>query len=108
MNTTHLFDERGLPRPFAVAPRLTVYRQELYEYAECINLGSLLRGRYASLNARIEAALDDLLSNGLKPNGSFRSRKLILGWDNVPAHRWGQCRALRTLAAYASATCGGN
>src|SRR5438874_12914038 len=32
----HLFDADGLPKPFARAPRLTVYKRELYDCAECI------------------------------------------------------------------------
>jgi hypothetical protein len=32
----NLLDKRGLPKPFSKAPRLTVYRQELYDYAECL------------------------------------------------------------------------
>jgi hypothetical protein len=104
--TEHLFDEKGLPKPFAAAPRMTVYRQELYDYAECINLGSLLRGRFPSLDARVAGSLDDLLSNWQKPDGSFRSRRLLLGWDNVPMHRWAQAQVFRALAAYASVTRG--
>jgi hypothetical protein len=34
----HLFDVDGLPKPFAKAPRMTVYKRELYDCAECINL----------------------------------------------------------------------
>lgn len=104
--TTHLFDEKSVPRPFAVAPRLTVYRQELYDYAECINLGSLLLGRYASLDAQVAATVDDLLNRWVKPDGSFRSRRLMLGWDNVTMHRWGQSQVFRALAAYAAASSG--
>ena len=37
--TKNLFDARGLPVPLSKAPRFTVYRRELYDYAECINLG---------------------------------------------------------------------
>lgn len=93
----HLFDEQGRPRPFAAAPRLTVYRGELYDYAECLNLATLLRGRYPALDARRQSTLDDLLSNWRKPDGSFRSRRLILGWDNVPMHRWAQAQLFRSL-----------
>src|SRR6185312_5734876 len=39
----HLFDADGLPRPFARAPRLTVYTRELYDCAESINVCLLLR-----------------------------------------------------------------
>lgn len=102
----HLFDEQGLPRPFAAAPRLTVYRHELYDYAECINLGSLLRGRFPALDAKVDGTVQDLLARWVKSDGSFRSRKLIFGWDNVPMHRWAQSQAFRALAAYQLATTG--
>jgi len=93
----NLFDDAKLPKPFASAPRLTVYRRELYDYAECINLGALLRGRFAMLDARLEATVTDLLGNWRKPDGSFRSRQLLLGWDNVPMHRWAQAQLFRSL-----------
>lgn len=93
----NLFDAQGLPRPFAAAPRLTVYRGELYDYAECLNLATLLRGRYPALDSRRASTLDDLLSRWLKPDGSFRSRRLMLGWDNVPMHRWAQAQLFRSL-----------
>jgi hypothetical protein len=93
----HLFDEDGLPRPFSSAPRLTVYRSELYDYAECINLGQLLAGRSAELDERLATTVADLLDRWQKPDGSFRARRLILGWDNVPMHRWAQSQVFRSL-----------
>lgn len=93
----NLFDEAGLPKPFARAPRLTVYRHELYDYAECINLGGLLRDRFPKLDERLTATVADLLENWRKPDGSFRSRKLLMGWDNVPMHRWAQAQLFRSL-----------
>lgn len=99
----HLFDEKGLPKPFSRAPRLTVYRQELYDYAECINLGLLLRGRFERLDARLDTTLSDLLAHWQKPDGSFRSRRLLLGWDNVPMHRWAQSQVFRSLCFLLSA-----
>jgi hypothetical protein len=94
----HLFDEDGLPRPFARAPRLTVYRSELYDYAECLNLATLLRGRSRELDAIRAIVLEDTLDRWQKPDGSFRSRRLLLGWDNVPMHRWAQAQMFRSLA----------
>jgi hypothetical protein len=93
----HLFDENGLPKPFSRAPRLTVYRQELYDYAECINLGVLLNGQSTELNNRVQTTLADLLDYWQKSDGSFRSRRLLLGWDNVPMHRWAQSQLFRSL-----------
>lgn len=93
----HLFDQR-LPKPFSKAPRLTVYRRELYDYAECINLATLLRGRFLELDDILTNVVEDLLDRWQKPDGSFRSRELLLGWDNVPMHRWAQAQLFRSLS----------
>jgi hypothetical protein len=95
-----LFDQKGLPKPFFKAPRLTVYRNELYDYAECINIGILLRGRFEGLDRIIRHVVNDLLGRWQKKDGSFRSRKLILGWDNIPMHRWGQSQIFRSLGLF--------
>lgn len=94
---SHLFDDSGLPRPFAKAPRLTVYRRELYDYAESINLMTLLRGRFGELDRLWTGLIGDVMSRWVKPDGSFRSRQLFLGWDNVPMHRWAQAQMFRSL-----------
>jgi hypothetical protein len=93
----NLFDEGGLPKPFSKAPRLTMYRRELYDYAECINLALLLKGRFSVLEERLESTVSDLLRHWQKYDGSFRSRRLLLGWDNVPMHRWAQAQLFRSL-----------
>jgi hypothetical protein len=97
---SNLFDADGLPKPFSRAPRLTVYKQELYDYAECINLCVLLRDRFPVLGATLEKVVTHVLETWVKRDGSFRSRKLYLGWDNVPMHRWGQSQMFRALAFY--------
>jgi hypothetical protein len=94
----NLFDETGLPKPFSRRPRLTVYRRELYDCAECLNLGAMLRGRFPQLDRVVERTLEDIFYNWVMPKGHFRSRKLLLGWDNVPMHRWGQSEIFRSLA----------
>lgn len=96
----NLFAEDGLPKPFSRAPRLTVYKRELYDCAECINLCILLRGRFPALETTLETVVQEILTRWVKPDGSFRSRKLHLGWDNVPMHRWGQSQMFRALAFY--------
>jgi hypothetical protein len=94
---TNLFDAKGLPLPFSKPPRLTVYRRELYDYAECINLCILLNGRFAELDKRLSTVVADLLDRWQKRDGSFRSRLTILTWDNVPMHRWAQSQLFRSL-----------
>jgi hypothetical protein len=96
----NLFDEEDLPKPFSKAPRLTVYKRELYDCAECINLCLLLRDRFPALDRTLEKVVTHILEAWVKRDGSFRSRKLHLGWDNVPMHRWGQSQMFRSLAFY--------
>jgi hypothetical protein len=96
----HLLDESGLPKPFSKAPRLTVYHRELYDYAECINLCLLLRDSTSALQKTLNTVTTDILNRWIKKGGSFRSRELILGWDNVPMHRWAQSQMFRSLAFY--------
>lgn len=91
----NLFDEAGLPKPFSRRPRMTVYRRELYDYAECINVGVLLAGRYPVLDEILARVTS--LEGWQKSDGSFRSRQLLLGWDDVPMHRWAQSQLFRSL-----------
>jgi hypothetical protein len=96
----NLFAEDGLPKPFSKAPRLTVYKRELYDCAECINLCLLLLDRFPQLQTTLEMVVAGILKDWIKPDGSFRSRRLHLGWDTVPMHRWGQSQMFRSLAFY--------
>jgi hypothetical protein len=98
----NLFDAEGMPRPFSKAPRMTVYKNELYDCAECINLCLLLRDRFPQLNQTLQTVIAGILKSWVKPDGSFRSRKLHFGWDDVPMHRWAQSQMFRSLAFYAA------
>jgi len=93
----NLVDAQGLPVPFSKRPRMTVYRKELYDYAECINLGALLLGRFEQLDAVLSNVVTDLFARWQKADGSFRARQLLIGWDNVPMHRWAQAQVFRAL-----------
>ena len=94
---TNLFDEQSSPKPFSRPPRLIVYRRELYDYAECVNLAILLRGRFPKLDSILPAVTSQILKVWQKPDGCFRSRELLLGWDNTPMHRWAQAQMFRSL-----------
>ena len=96
----NLFDLDGQPKPFSRAPRLTVYKRELYDCAECINLCLLLRDRFPALDNTLDQVVEHILQAWVQRDGSFRSRKLHVGWDNVPMHRWGQSQMFRSLAFY--------
>ena len=72
----------------------------MYDCAECINLCLLLRRDFPQLEGTLETVVAGILENWVKPDGSFRSRKLKFGWDNVPMHRWAQSQMFRALAYY--------
>ena len=60
----------------------------------------MLEARYPEFSATIERLVRHLLEHWAKSNGSFRSRKLIIGYDNVPMHRWGQSELFRSLCLF--------
>jgi hypothetical protein len=91
----NLFDDNGLPKPFSRRPRMTVYRNELYDYAEFLNLAVLLQGRFPALDEHLFRLIN--LGQWQKSDGSFRARKLLIGWDNTPMHRWAQSQMFRSL-----------
>jgi len=94
----NLVDANGLPVPFSKRPRMTVYRKELYDCAECINLGTLLLGRFEPLDRVLSNVVTDVLTRWQRRDGSFRARELLLGWDNTPMHRWAQSQVFRSLS----------
>lgn len=96
----NLFDADGLPKPFSKAPRLTVYKRELYDCAESINLCLLLRDRFPRMGEKLEVVVAGILRDWITSAGSFRARQLKFGWDNVPMHRWAQSQMFRALAFY--------
>ena len=53
----NLFDDDGLPKPFSKAPRLTVYKRELYDCAECINLCLLASRPFSRIGGQIREQL---------------------------------------------------
>ena len=61
----NLFSQGLLPKPFSRRPRLTVYRHELYDLAECINLAVLLRGRFPMLDKLLSVLLTE--ASGKRP-----------------------------------------
>jgi hypothetical protein len=60
----------------------------------------LLRKDFPQLDKTLETVVAGILKNWVKPDGSFRSRKLKFGWDNVPMHRWAQSQMFRALSFY--------
>jgi hypothetical protein len=98
----HLLDERGRPRPFARRPRLTLHRRDLYDYAEGLNLALLLRHEIPAASDVLRRFLDDLVERWILPDGHFVTRKLVLGRNTVPYHRWAQSQVFHALVRVAA------
>ena len=60
----------------------------------------LLRDRFPQLETTLQTVVAGIVKDWVKPDGSFRARRLHFGWDNVPMHRWGQSQMFRSLALY--------
>ena len=55
---------------------------------------------FPSATPTLDTVVAGILKDWVKPDGSFRSRQLFFGWDNVPMHRWAQSQMFRSLAFY--------
>ena len=89
-----------MPRPFSKAPRQTVYKRELYDCAECINLMSAAAKGFPAAGKNFG---DGRGGNSGKLGQTGRLVPLAqidFGWDNVPMHRWAQSQMFRVLAFY--------
>ena len=81
---TNLFDKRGIPKPFSRAPRLIVYRRS-YTICRVHQPGHLVEGAVPEFDRVVSGqTMDHVLTDWQKPDGSFRSRRLLLGWDTIP------------------------
>jgi hypothetical protein len=98
---SHLLDDRGLPVPFARAPRLTLQRRELYDYAEGINLGLLLADADRDAWAICTLLLEDVLERWILADGHFATRETVFGRNTIPYHRWAQAQMFRALSCAA-------
>jgi hypothetical protein len=97
---SHLLDDRGRPRPFARPQRLVLHRGDLYDYAEGIYLGELVRETIPEAGEVLDGLVRELLDGWTLPDGHFVTRKLVVGQNRVPYHRWGQAQTFNALARY--------
>lgn len=95
-----LLDGDGQPRPFARSQRLVLHRHDLYDYAEGISLALLLRTDIPEAEAVLDGLVEGLLDGWVLPDGHFVTRKLVLGENRLPYHRWGQAQTFNALAHY--------
>ena len=93
----NLLDSNKLPKPFSKEPRITIYRKELYDYGEFLNISYMLYDICPLVREVIPIVLNDLFKRWARKDGSFRTRQLLIGWNNVPFHRWGYSQLFRSL-----------
>jgi hypothetical protein len=94
----HLLDHELQPVPFAVRPRITLHRGDLYDYAEGINLAVLLRDVEPDAHEILHRLLTKLASHGVLRGGHFVTRQLVLGRNTISYHRWAQSQVFHALA----------
>jgi hypothetical protein len=92
-----LLDNEGQPIPFAVTPRLSLIRRDLYDYAEGLNLAQLLAPLGPEADQVLSGLLSALRNDWVLPDGHFVTRRLVLGRNIVPYHRWAQAATFSAL-----------
>lgn len=87
----NLFDGSDRPQLYAVAPRVQTVRLEMYNFAEAISLGVLLRHDFPEAFALSHKLAGQLMSQHQLPGGYWVTRVYIGGRKHkVPFLRWPQ------------------
>ena len=92
-----LLDEGLQPFLFAVRPRVSFHKRDLYDYAEGINLSRLLLGIDPEARRILNALVTGLQDGWMLPDGHFVTRKHVVGRLILPHHRWGQSQVFHAL-----------
>ena len=93
-----LFDSRDNPKSFAIAPRLQLVRLEMYNIAEAISLGVLLRDEIPEAFALAETLAAQLVGRYQLPAGHWVTRVYLGGIEHtLPFLRWPQSQLFLAL-----------
>lgn len=94
-----LFDEQDNPRSFAISPRLQIVRLEMYDVAEAITLGVLLRNDIPQAFDLARTLATRLIRCYQLPKGHWVTRVYLGGVRHtVPFMRWPQSQLFLALA----------
>jgi hypothetical protein len=100
-----LFDEQDNPKTYAVAPRTEIVRLEMYNFAEAITLGTLIRNDVPGAFALANELANRLIQNYQVPSGHFVTRIYRGGIrHSVPYLRWPQSQLFLALTNLLVAT----
>lgn len=95
-----LFDAEDNPKSYAIAPRLEIVRLEMYNVAEAITLGVLLRRDYPDAFSLAETLATRLLQRYQLPDGYWVTRVYRGGvTHSVPFLRWPQSQLFLSLTS---------
>jgi hypothetical protein len=93
-----LFDQNGLPKSFVIQPRIQISRLEMYNVAEAINLGVLLREYIPEAFAMAQELAFCLRTRFQLRQGYFITRIYIGGLKHkLPFLRWPQAQLFYAL-----------
>lgn len=93
-----LFDAEGLPKSFAIKPRTGIVRLEMYDFAEAITLGTLLRNEIPEAYEHAQRLADVLCHEYQLRDGHFVTRVYRGGVRHTfPFLRWPQAQLFLAL-----------
>ncbi len=96
-----LFDAQGNPKSYAVAPRLQIVQLEMYDYAEAITLGTLLKDDIPEACALAGKLVTQLVRRYQTPDGHWVTRIYRGGIRHtVPFLRWPQSQLFLALTNF--------
>ncbi len=101
----HLFDECGLPKPYAKAVRFNLVRYESYDFAECLGLFSLFGPDQLFTLERLNNILSVFLETFQMPNGTLRPRLYRLSAISIyPYFRFGMTACMLSISQLVNST----
>lgn len=104
-----LFFPDGLPKMYALKPRTGIVRHEMYDFAEAITLGSLLRDDIPEAYVHVQSLARVLCSRYQLPDGHFVTRVYAGGWRHTfPFIRWPQSQLFYSLTNLLRASVSGH
>lgn len=93
-----LFDDRGFPKHFAVAKYFKMRKYEMYDFAEGINLGCLLKDDIPGSFDFAQTLAEKLLANFQTEEGYYLTRVATFNVKHkVPYLRWPQAQLFHSL-----------
>ena len=93
-----LFDAEGLPKSFTIQPRTQLVKLEMYNFAEAITLGALLKESIPAAFAHAQQLAAWLIAKHQLRDGHFTTRVYRGGWRHTYSFvRWPQSQIFYAL-----------